>query len=186
MHKLTVTSSVLTLLLLVPLAQAQSIGEKTGFNSALGISPNTQDFVSAAANSDMLEIATARIAQENGNPDEKKFAEQMITDHTQTTNDIKTMVESGDVKVELPSTLDPASQAKLDKLRDARRRTFASEYDSMQISAHKDAVSLFERYSRSGDNPKLKDWAGKMLPTLRHHLEMAEALRNKITIGTAR
>jgi putative membrane protein len=186
MHNLTVTSSVLALFLLAPLAQAQSMGEKTGFNSALGISPNTQDFVSSAANSDMLEIAAARIAQDNGNPDEKKFAEQMIADHGKTTNDIKAMVESGDVKVELPATLDSASQAKLDKLRDARRRTFSSEYDSMQVSAHKEAVSLFERYSASGDNPKLKDWAGKTLPTLRHHLEMAEALRNKITIGTSR
>src|ERR1700761_2791676 len=100
MHKLTATSSVLALFLLVPLAQAQaqSIGEKTGFNSALGISPNTQDFVTAAANSDMLEIATAKLAQENGNPDEKKFAEQMMTDHGKTTSDIKAMVESGDVK----------------------------------------------------------------------------------------
>ena len=186
MHKLTATSSVLALLLLAPLAQAQSIGEKTGFNSALGISPTTQDFVSAAANSDMLEIATAKLAQENGNPDEKKFAEQITADHTKTTNDIKAMVASGDVKAELPATLDSASQAKLDKLRDARRRTFASEYDAMQVSAHKDAVSLFERYSRSGDNPKLKDWAGKTLPTLRHHLEMAEALRSKITIGASR
>jgi putative membrane protein len=187
MHKLTVTSSVLALFLLAPLAQAQSIGEKTGFNSALGISPTTQDFVTAAANSDMLEIAAAKIAQENGNPDEKKFAEQMNADHTKTTNDIKAMVESGDVKAELPSSLDPSSQAKLDKLRDARRRTFASEYDSMQVSAHKEAVSLFERYSKSGDNPRLKDWAGKLLPTLRHHLAMAEGLRNnKVTIGTAR
>jgi putative membrane protein len=185
MHKLTATSSVLALLLLAPLAQAQSIGEKTGFNSALGISPTTQDFVSAAANSDMLEIAAARIAQENGNPDEKKFAEQMTADHTRTANDIKAMVENGDVKADLPATLDPSSQAKLDKLRDARRRTFASEYDLMQVSAHKEAVSLFERYSRSGDNPKLKDWAGKTLPTLRRHLEMAEALRNKVTIGSS-
>jgi putative membrane protein len=186
MHKLTVTSAV-ALFLLAPLAQAQSIGEKTGFNSALGISPTTQDFVTAAANSDMLEIAAAKLAQENGNPDEKKFAEQMTTDHSKTTNDIKAMVTSGDVKAELPSTLDPSSQAKLDKLRDARRRTFAIEYDSMQVSAHKEAVSLFERYSKSGDNPELKDWAGKMLPTLRHHLEMAEALRNnKVTMGTSR
>jgi putative membrane protein len=186
MHKLTATSAI-ALFLLAPLAQAQSIGEKTGFNSALGISPNTQDFVAAAANSDMLEIAAAKIAQENGNPDEKKFAEQMIADHSKTTSDIKAMVTSGDVKAELPSTLDPSSQAKLDKLRDARRRTFASEYDSMQVSAHKEAVSLFEHYSKSGDNPKLKDWAGKTLPTLRHHLEMAEALRNnKVTIGTSR
>ncbi len=53
---------------------------------------------------------------------------------------------------------------------------FAAEYDPMQVSAHKDAVSLFERYSKSGDNAKLKDWAGTTLPALRHHLEMAQAM----------
>jgi putative membrane protein len=46
----------------------------------------------------------------------------------------------------------------------------------MQVSAHKDAVSLFERYAKGGDNPKLKDWAGKTLPALQHHLAMAEDL----------
>ena len=34
-----------------------------------------------------------------------------------------------------------------------------ADYDPMQVSAHKDAVSLFERYAKGGDNPKLKDWA---------------------------
>ena len=186
MNKLALSSAA-ALLLLAPLAQAQSIGEKTGVNSTLGISPTTQDFVTEAANSDMLELAAAKIAQEKGNADEKKFAEQMTTDHTKTTKDIMAMVTSGDVKAELPSTLDSSSQAKLDKLRDAKQDQFASEYDPMQVSAHKDAVSLFERYSKSGENPKLKDWAGKTLPTLRHHLEMAEALKtNKATIGTSR
>jgi putative membrane protein len=46
----------------------------------------------------------------------------------------------------------------------------------MQVSAHKDAVSLFERYAKGGDNAALKDWAGKMLPALQHHLEMAQNL----------
>jgi hypothetical protein len=46
----------------------------------------------------------------------------------------------------------------------------------MQVSAHKDAVSPFERYAKGGENPKLKDWAGKALPTLQHHFEMAQAL----------
>jgi putative membrane protein len=48
----------------------------------------------------------------------------------------------------------------------------------MQVSAHEDAVSLFERYARGGDNEKLKDWAGKTLPTLQHHLQMAEQMNN--------
>lgn len=153
-----------------PTVFAQSIGEKTGVNSALGISPTTEDFVKEAATSDMLEIAAAKLAQDKGNAEERKFAEQMIADHTKTSADIK-LVAGGDVKADLPVTLDDSSQKKLDKLRDTKASAFPSQYDPMQVSAHKDAVSLFERYSKSGDNAKLKDWAGKTLPTLRHHLD---------------
>lgn len=175
MNKLAI-SLALAILISAPSAMAQSVGEKTGVNSTLGISPTTQDFVTEAANSDMLEIAAAKLAQERGNADEKKFAQQMITDHTNTTQELTAMVKNGEVKANLPTALDSSSQSKLDKLRDAKPSDFSSTYDPMQVSAHKDAVSLFERYSKSGDNPKLKDWAGKTLPTLRHHLEMAEAL----------
>jgi putative membrane protein len=45
-----------------------------------------------------------------------------------------------------------------------------------QVSAHKSAVSLFERYGKGGDNTKLKDWADHTLPTLRHHLEMSQGI----------
>ena len=157
-------------------ALAQSIGERTGVNSALGISPTMADFIKEAANSDMLQIAAATFAQEKGNAEEKKFAEQMMTDHSKTSSDLKSLVDSGAVTADIPTALDSSSQKKLDKLRDTRRQAFASEYDPMQVSVHKEAVSLFERYSKSGDNPKLKDWAGKTLPTLQHHLDMAEAM----------
>jgi putative membrane protein len=157
-------------------ALAQSIGERTGVNSALGISPIMADFIKEAANSDMLQIAAATFAQEKGNAEEKKFAEQMMTDHSKTSSDLKSLVSSGAVMADIPTALDSSSQKKLDKLRDTRRQAFASEYDPMQISVHKEAVSLFERYSKSGDNPKLMDWAGKTLPTLQHHLDMAEAM----------
>jgi len=166
---------------------AQSLGEKTGVNSALGISPTTQDFMTEAANSDLLEIAAAQIALQKGNDDEKKFAERMVIDHTGTSKELKAMVTGGGVKAEVPTILETSYQKKLDKLREAKPADFAGEYTTMQISAHKDTVSLFERYSKSGDDPKLKDWASKTLPTMRHHLKMAEALKNsKATIGTSR
>jgi len=157
-------------------ALAQSVGEKTGVNSTLGIAPTTADFVKEAAISDMTEIAAAKIALQKGNADEKKFAEQMVTDHTKTSTELKALVTSGDVKAEIPAALDSSSQKKIDKLNDTKPEDFASEYDPMQVSAHKDAVSLFERYAKGGDNPKLKDWAGKTLPHLQHHLEMAQVL----------
>jgi putative membrane protein len=63
----------------------------------------------------------------------------MITDHTKTSSELKQMV-GGDVKAALPTSLDDSSQKKLDKLRDAKPNNFASEYDPMQVSAHKDAT----------------------------------------------
>jgi putative membrane protein len=161
--------------LLASSAFAQSVGEKTGVNSALGIAPKTEDFIKEAATSDMLEIEAAKIAQEKGNADEKKFAEVMITDHTKTSSELKSMI-SGNLQSAAPTSLDDSSQKKLDKLRNAKPEDFASEYDSMQLSAHKDAVSLFERYANGGEDAKLKDWAGKTLPALQHHLEMAEIM----------
>jgi putative membrane protein len=163
----------LSAVLLSSAALAQSTGEKTGVNSALGIAPKTEDFIKEAAISDMLEIEAAKIAQQKGYAMEKTFAAQMITDHTKTSSELKGMV-SGEMKVALPNALDDSSQKKLDKLRDAKPEDFAAEYDPMQVSAHKDATSLFERYAKGGDDPKLKDWAGKTLPALQHHLEMAQ------------
>ena len=162
--------------LLSSAAFAQSVGEKTGVNSTLGIAPTTADFVKEAVMSDMLEIESSRIAEQKGISDEKKFAQQMIADHTKTSSALKSMVTSGDLQAEIPDALDSSSQSKLDKLRDAKPETFPSQYDPMQVSAHKDAVSLFERYAKGGDNAKLKDWAGKTLPALQHHLEMAQEL----------
>ncbi len=182
MNKLIASSACAVLLLtpvLAPLAHAQSVGEKTGVNSTLGIAPTTQDFVTEAANSDILEIAAAKLAEQKGNAEEKKFAGQMVTDHTQTSKDIKGLVDSGDVKATIPVKLDDSSQKKLDELRDSKPEDFSGYYDPMQVSAHKNAVSLFERYAKSGDNPKLKDWAGKTLPTLQHHLQMAESLKKQ-------
>jgi putative membrane protein len=154
-------------------ALAQSASEKIGINSALGIAPKTEDFIKEAATSDMLEIEAAKVAQQKGNPSEKAFAAQMITDHTKTGSELKGIV-TGDMKAAIPAALDDSSQKKLDKLKDTKPEDFAAEYDPMQVSAHKDATSLFERYAKSGNDPKLQDWAGKTLPHLQHHLEMAQ------------
>jgi putative membrane protein len=156
-------------------AFAQSVGEKTGVNSALGIAPKTEDFINEAAMSDMTEIEAAKIAEQKGNAEEKRFAASMLTDHTKTSGELKAIVPAN-LKAALPAALDDASQNELAKLRDVKSGNFASEYDPMQVSAHKDAVSLFERYANGGDDSKLKDWAGKTLPALKHHLEMAQAL----------
>lgn len=176
MHGSRLWTTAAAAILCISPALAQSVPEKTGVNSALGISPSTRDFATKAANSDMLEIESSKLVATKSDAKDKAFAEQMIKDHTETSNELKGLVNGGKVKVDLPATMDSSHQARLDKLKKLNGADFTQEYESLQVSAHKDAVSLFERYSKSGDNADLKAFAGKTLPHLQGHLKMAQDL----------
>lgn len=157
-------------------AGAQSLGEKTGAAAMVGMTPSTEDFVKEAAMSDMFEIQSSQLAEQKGDASAKSFAQHMVTDHQKTTAELTAMVKAGTVKVQPPTALDSQMQSKLDKLKKESAKDFSHDYAEQQVSAHKDAVSLFERYSKGGDNAQLKDWAAKTLPTLQQHLQMAQGL----------
>jgi putative membrane protein len=154
---------------------AQSLGEKSGVNATFGITPSTSDFVREAAIGDIFEISSSKVAVEKADQATKDFASQMIADHTKTSKQLRSIV-ADDPSVRIPDVLDGAHQSELDKLRTLNGGDFVKTYYDEQVSAHKDAVSLFERYAKSGDSAKLKSWAATTLPTLQHHLAMAQAL----------
>ncbi len=157
-------------------AVAQSIGEKTGINAVLGISPSTPDFVKEAAISDMFEIESSKLAAQRATDEAtKNFANQMVTDHTKTSTQLKEAVSS-DPQTPVPNSLDSSHQSKLDKLKGLTGADFTKQYHDDQVTAHKNAVSLFERYAKGGDSEKLKSWASKTLPDLQKHLEEAQSL----------
>jgi putative membrane protein len=156
---------------------AQSVGERTGVNSTLGVAPKTEDFVQKVAISDMFEIESSKLAQQKAvAAPVKSFASEMVKDHSKTTAELKGLVSKGQVKVPLPTAMDDSHKSKLDKLKSLSGADFDKQYVSDQQSAHKDAVDLFERYAKGGDHADLKTWAGKTVPALRHHKEMADKL----------
>ena len=65
----------------------------------------------------------------------------------------------------------------LDELGSLSGDAFTKQFRRDQINAHKEAVSLFRRYSEKGDNDQLKNWAAKTLPALERHLQMADSLQ---------
>jgi putative membrane protein len=158
-------------------AAAQSVGERTGVNSALGVAPKTEDFVKQVAVSDIFEIEAGKLAQQKATAAPvKSFASQMEKDHTKTSTELKGLVSGGKVKAQLPTAMDESHKSKLDKLKGLSGADFDKQYVSDQQSAHKDAVDLFERYAKGGENAELKSWAGKTVPALKHHKEMADKL----------
>src|SRR4249920_2293895 len=150
--------------------------------------PATSEFVNKVAQSDMLEIQSSQFVAPNADADTKPFAERMIREHTETSNELKQLVQSGKVHADLPSMLDAEHQKKLDDLKKLSGRELDRQYDRMQLQAHQEAVDLFGRYAQGGDNTDLKAWASKTLPHLREHLTMAQKLdqaRATPTVGAA-
>jgi putative membrane protein len=168
---------IATALIMASPVLAQSVGEKAGVNSALGMAPSTADFVKQVAISDMFEIESSKLAQERAAAASKTFAARMVKDHTGTSTQLKAIATKA--KLEVPGAMDSSHQDKLDKLKGMQGADFDKEYDSMQIDAHKDAVDLFSRYSKSGDNKDLRAFASKTLPHLKEHLRMAQKLPNE-------
>lgn len=108
----------------------------------------------------------------------KSFGQMMITDHTKANDELKAIADPK--KVELPTTLSNAKQLKLDSLNTATGVTFSRMYAKMMVASHKETISLFEKESTTGTDAELKTWATQKLPTLNHHLEMAEMINDEV------
>jgi putative membrane protein len=139
-------------------------------------------FASKVAVANKFEIDTSQLALKYGKgEDVKKFAQQMIDDHTKAGEEFKTAVAAA--KIDPPKdALDVTHEAKYAKLRlFTTDKGFDGSYVAEQLAAHKDAVDLFRNYSQKGEPGPLKDFAAKTLPTLEHHLMMVQGLSEQKT-----
>ncbi|GIL41005.1 DUF4142 domain-containing protein [Roseiterribacter gracilis] len=132
------------------------------------------DFVKKAATSDMTEIETSKVAVTKATkPDIKKFAQQMIDDHTKLSTEMGTLAKSKNIPV---PPRDSSIDDKVKKLSALSGADFDKEYLKGQVDGHKDAAKLFH-----GDGTKLKDAdlraaVAKATPTIDAHLDHVQKL----------
>jgi putative membrane protein len=88
-------------------AVAESAGEKTGVNSTLGIA----HFVTEVAASDMFEIQSSKLAATKTQGKVQAFANQMVTDHTKTSSDLKPLAQEVNVPIHVQLTAKHAEKA---------------------------------------------------------------------------
>ena len=134
-----------------------------------------RDFMMKAAQSDIAEIQSGQVAKEKASSDAvKKFADQMVADHTKTSGQMKTMAASRNVA--LPTTPASKDERDLKKMSTMSGTEFDRAYMASQVRAHRDAVALFQKESKSGKDAELKSFAAATLPALQGHLKMATEL----------
>ncbi|MDE1181649.1 DUF4142 domain-containing protein [Paraburkholderia sp.] len=147
--------------------------QSTASGTSASVSASDQQFVQDASVAGATEIEAGKLALKNSSdPAVKKFAERMINEHKKLAHGLDMVAEKKGIKG--PATPDAAVLGKLQNLKGA---DFDKVYVStVAIDGHEKAVALFQKESDSGSDPQLKALAGKALPTIKHHLTMAQQL----------
>jgi len=142
---------------------------------------NAQDYVTKAANADMMEVEAAKVAQSRAtSADVKAFAKQMVADHTKSTADLKSTLKTANLTLTPPSALPGDMADTVNDLKTVDAKDFDKKYMSLMVDSHQDALDLQSRYANDGDNAQLKAFAATTAQKVQEHLTKAKTIRDAL------
>ncbi len=132
-------------------------------------------FATAAAQGDIYEITSSELALERAASEEvRTFAQDMIADHTATTEQLTPIAE--ELGVTPPTETTAAAQLDIAYLETLEGAAFDTAYMEGQLVSHESAVAAFEIASKTAQNEALRAFATENLPIIREHLEMVQGM----------
>ncbi len=145
--------------------------------SAVGMSPADQAFAAMAAGGGLYQVGVSRLAVRRAvNPQVKAYGQMLVDHHTTANNELKQLLSARGVTP--PSAIPPDKEEKIRRLSGMNGTEFDRRFvRGVGLDDHALDIALFERESRDGFDSGLRAWATKMLPTLRWHLQAAQALQ---------
>jgi len=175
MNRLAIASGIAAISMLLPAAaQAQASPTQAASTTASNSLPEPdKTFVQAASMSSSTEIDASKLAmKQSSDADVKKFARQMMLDHTKLTLQLKMAAPAG---VTVPK--DNSEVDVLNSLKSLKGKPFDDAYiQKVGVEGHKKAIDAFTQEAQGGEVAKLKAAAAKSLPIIQHHYQMAQAL----------
>ncbi|OZI66369.1 DUF4142 domain-containing protein [Bordetella genomosp. 11] len=143
------------------------------------LTASDQTFLENAAQGNQAEIQGSKMALDKStSSDVRAFAQTMIKDHTAANEKLTALATR---KGYNPPTAPSMMQAtELKGLNLFSGNAFDKAYvDRIGIAAHEATIRQFETAAQSADDADIRAFAQGMLPALRHHLEMAQALNQR-------
>ena len=137
-------------------------------------------YLQLAASSDAYEIQSSKLVlQSASNPDVRRFAEMMVSDHAGTTAQL--MAAAKEASLGNPANIQGRQVSMLKALRSTPKAKRERAYVDQQVMSHQEALALHEGFAAQGDNPGLRSVAQGAVPIVRAHL--AEIQRIQASMG---
>lgn len=131
-------------------------------------------FIKGGIEGGLTEVkASGLVITKSNNQNVIALAKMIIDDHTNAGDELKKL--EADRKIADNDTISSAHQQMIDDLSKKSGAAFDKAYIQMMISDHEQAVGLFTRAGNNSDN-KIKEAALKGLPTIKMHLDSANAI----------
>jgi putative membrane protein len=132
-------------------------------------------FVNDAAESGQVQVEVSKLAQEKGSTEAvKQFGKRLVDDHIKASQDLTQAATAANIAV--PSETARKAKKSQEKLSKLSGADFDRAYTKLMMNELKDEVKSFDRESRNGKIPQIKDFAAKTLPALQEHRRMVEQL----------
>jgi putative membrane protein len=136
-------------------------------------------FAKAAAQGGMAEVQMGKLATERGGSAVVKlFGQRMVDDHTKANMELNQLAARKNIQ--LPQELSADQKSMMDKLSKLAGEDFDKQYVDMMVDDHEHDVAEFQTQSEKGDDPDVRAFAAKTLPTLRDHLQMIKDIKSKL------
>jgi len=133
------------------------------------------DFVTKAGQGDMMEVQLGKLAlRKSKNPEVRKFAQRMVSDHTKSGAQLKLVAHEAHIRA--PLKLDKDHRDKIDDFA-KKGDSFDRDYINFMADDHSDDVAEYDDFAKNGEEPHLKTFAGKTLPTLIQHKDMVDGIK---------
>ena len=134
-------------------------------------------FLEEAAKGGLAEVEMGQLASERGeSPEVKQFGQRMVQDHGKANDQLKQLAQSKGI--EIPTQTDKSHQKKMEKLQKLNGAQFDKQYMDDMVKDHKKDVKDFDKEARKAKDPDVKNFAAQTAPTLKEHLQMAQAALN--------
>jgi len=141
--------------------------------AAQNLSEQDQKFVQDAAKGGMMEVHMGQLGMERGaSPAVKSLSQHLINDHKAANQELAALAKQKGVSLPGDDAQMAASMPFANKTGDDFDKAFARS----AVEDHQKDIAEFEKEASSGNDPDLKNWASKTLPTLRAHLAEAQSL----------
>ena len=138
--------------------------------------PEDRSFLTNAAQSNLAEIATGRLAlRESEDAAVRAYARRMVADHTAAQAQLRRIARAW--KTSIPSRPSPKQRRDAARLKALEGSTFDRTYLRRQITAHRQALGLCLLEIDGGRVGDLRAYAANTAPVVRVHLTMAKETR---------